>query len=110
VRVFFLPVAGAPRFGLLPTPESLRLSDSSKINWRWILESLLILLAVAILPVIIGILLDWRLHTSPIITLAMMFLGFNIGIVAIYRRVAVIYMQISPPDKKEIPNTSEEIK
>lgn len=74
------------------------------------MESLLILLAIAILPVIIGILLDRRLHTSPIITLAMMFLGFNIGIVTIYRRVAVIYMQISPPDKKEIPNTSEEIK
>ena len=79
------------------------MKDSQNINWRWVWESALILLAVAILPVIIGILLDHRFHTSPIITLAMMFLGFNAGIVSIYRRVAVIYFQISPPDKEGNP-------
>ena len=72
------------------------------------MESLLILLAIAVLPVIIAILLDQRFHTFPLITLAMMFLGFNLGIVAIYRRISVIYLQISPPDPKDIPNTSEE--
>jgi F0F1-type ATP synthase assembly protein I len=72
-------------------------NDPRKINWRWIGESLLMLLAISILPVIIGILLDIRLQTTPVFTLAMMFLGFNAGIVIIYRRIAVIYMQISPP-------------
>lgn len=80
---------------------SLPVSDSRKIQWRWILQTLLMLLGIAILPVIIGILLDWRLRTTPIITLAMMFLGFNVGIVMIYRRIAVIYMQIAPPDTIE---------
>ncbi len=63
---------------------------------------LLMLLGISILPVVIGILLDWRLRTAPIITLAMMFLGFNAGIVMIYRRIGVIYMQIAPltPDEK----------
>lgn len=68
---------------------------------------ILLLFGIAILPVIIGILLDWRLRTAPIITLAMMFLGFNIGIVTIYRRIAVIYMQISPPDQVAAKATGE---
>ena len=78
----------------------------AKINWRWILDTLLILLAVAILPVLIGILLDRRLHTSPVITLAMMFLGFNAGIVAIFRRVSAMYIKLSPPDQEGNPEHS----
>ena len=79
------------------------MNDSQKINWRWIADSLLILLAISFLPVIIGILLDHRLHTTPIITLSMMFLGFNAGIVAIYRRVTVIYLKLSPPTQEGNP-------
>jgi hypothetical protein len=74
------------------------MNDSRYIQWRWIGQMMLMLLGIAVLPVIIGILLDNRLHTTPIITLAMMFLGFNLGIVTIYRRIAVLYLQISPPD------------
>lgn len=74
---------------------------------------MLMLLGVSILPVVIGILLDYRLRTTPVFTLAAMFLGFNAGIVMIYRRIAVIYMQISPPDESAqqgIPSTVEETK
>lgn len=79
------------------------MNASRNINWRWVGESALVLLAVAVLPVIIGILLDHQFHTTPFITLAMMFLGFNTGIVAIYRRVMVIYFQISPPEQEGNP-------
>jgi hypothetical protein len=108
-RVFFLPC----RWRISPFSRRSTVAiagDSRNMTWRWILESLLLLLAVAILPVILGILLDVRLQTFPIITLAVMFLGFNVGIVTIYRRIATIYMQISPPDPQEISNISEESK
>jgi F0F1-type ATP synthase assembly protein I len=78
--------------------EALPVSASRQIQWRWIVQMLLSLLGIAILPVIIGILLEWRLRTSPVITLAMMFLGFNLGIVTIYRRIALLYLQLAPPD------------
>lgn len=69
-----------------------------EIQWHWIAQMVLMLLGIAILPVVIGIVLDWRLRTSPVITLAMMFLGFNLGIVTIYRRIALVYLQLAPPD------------
>jgi hypothetical protein len=71
---------------------------NSGINWRWLLESMSLLLAFAILPVILGILLDRRLHTFPVTTLVMMLLGLNLGIVLICRRVAAVYAEIAPPD------------
>ncbi len=71
---------------------------------------MLMLLGITILPVIIAILIDHRLHTTPVFTLAAMFLGFNAGIVMIYRRIAVIYMQISPLDEQGNTNTSEDSK
>lgn len=71
---------------------------SREIQWRWIAQMLIMLLGIAVLPVVIGIILDWRLRTTPVITLAMMFLGFNLGIVTIYRRIALVYLQLAPPD------------
>jgi F0F1-type ATP synthase assembly protein I len=72
-----------------------------KTQQRLVLELLFTVLSFAILPVIIGVLLDWRFRTTPIITLAMMFLGFNLGIVAIYRRIGGIYLQLAPPEPDE---------
>ena len=74
------------------------------IDWRWVLRLGVTLLAFSVLPVIIGILLDWRLHTSPIITLFMMLVGFNVGIVMIIRNVAEMYARIAP---QETQQTSE---
>lgn len=68
------------------------------MNWRLILQLGSTMLAIAILPVIVGVLLDLRLHTAPVITLCMMFLGFNLGIIALYRRIAVIYANLAPAD------------
>lgn len=68
---------------------------------------LLMLLGIAILPVVMGILLDWRLHTTPLITLAMMFLGFNLGIVTIYRRIALVYSELAPPDPVAAPRDAK---
>jgi len=76
--------------------EPLRVRISQRIDRRWILESLLILLGIAILPVILGILVDRRLHSSPVLTMCLMFLGLNVGIVAVYRRIAILYLQIAP--------------
>jgi F0F1-type ATP synthase assembly protein I len=75
------------------------MSATKALHRGWVVQLLLVLFAVAVLPVIIGILLDWRLHTAPIITLGTMFLGFNLGILTIYRRIAVIYAQLAPPDQ-----------
>jgi hypothetical protein len=68
------------------------------INLRWVFESISLLLAFAILPVILGIFLDRRLHTFPVTTLEMMLLGLNLGIVMICRRMAALYLEIAPPD------------
>ncbi len=77
------------------------MSDPRKIQWRLILELFFTVLAVAILPVVIGILLDWRMRTAPVVTLSMMLLGFNLGIVVIYRRIGGIYLQLAPPEPDE---------
>ena len=70
----------------------------NQIDWRWVVRLAVMLLAFSILPVVIGILLDWRLHTSPIITLFMMLLGFNVGIVTIARNVGDRYSRAVVPE------------
>lgn len=75
----------------------------NQIDWRLVGRLGLTLLAMTVLPVLTGMLLDHGLHTTPIITLAMMFIGFNLGIITIYRHIAVAYAQISPPDPAEQP-------
>lgn len=77
------------------------MGDSSKIQWRLILELALTVVGFAFIPIVLGIFLDWRLHTAPIITLTMMFLGLNLGIIAIYRRIGTIYLQLAPPETDE---------
>lgn len=69
-----------------------------QIDWRLIERLGLLLLAVTILPVLFGIVLDHRQHTTPIITIAMMFIGFNLGTITIYRHITAVYTQISPLD------------
>lgn len=77
------------------------MSDSRRIQWRLILELALTVVGLTIIPIILGVFLDWRLRTAPIITLAMMFLGLNLGIIAVYRRIGVIYLQLAPPETDE---------
>ncbi len=77
------------------------MGDSRKIQWRLILELMLTVMGIAIIPVVFGILLDLRLGTAPIVTLTMMFLGLNLGIIAIYRRIGILYLQLAPPDPDE---------
>ncbi len=66
----------------------------SKIGWRWVYMLALKLLVVTVLPIMLGIVLDQRFRTSPIITLSMMLLGLNIGIFTIARSVAAIYARV----------------
>lgn len=75
------------------------MSAQLPIDWHWVRRLAAVLLALAVMPVILGVLLDRRLHTFPILTLCMMFVGLNLGILAIARRVAAIYAQLAP-DKK----------
>jgi hypothetical protein len=64
-----------------------------QIDGRWVLGLALRLLTLSVLPVVLGILLDRRLGTSPFITLSMMLLSLNLGIYMVYRSVARIYKQ-----------------
>lgn len=66
------------------------------VDWRWVVRLAVTLLALSILPVLLAVLLDWRLHTFPVVTLFMLLLGLNLGIYTITRQVAVMYSQISP--------------
>ena len=77
------------------------MSDSRKIQWHLILELGLTVVGFCFIPVLAGIFLDWRFGTAPIVTLTMMFLGLNLGIIAIYRRIGIIYLQLAPPDPDE---------
>lgn len=66
------------------------------IDWRWVMRLAVTLLALAVLPIILGVALDRRLQTSPVLTLFMLLLGLNLGIFIIARQVAALYLQISP--------------
>jgi len=96
----FVSQASLVRFGQLG--ERLRVNTPQPINWRLILQLSSTMLAIAILPVIVGVLIDARLHTTPVVTLCMMFLGFNLGIIALYRRIAVIYSSLAPPEPANV--------
>lgn len=54
----------------------------------------MMLLALSVLPIVGGIVLDRLLHTGPVITLFMMLLGFNLGIFTIARSVGMLYAQV----------------
>lgn len=71
----------------------------SSIQWRWAARLALTLLALSILPVVLGIVIDVRVHTFPLLTLVTMFFGFNVGIIMILRSVAGMYSRITLPDK-----------
>lgn len=64
------------------------------VDWRWVLILVLKVVAVAVLPVILGIMLDRNFQTSPIITLSMLLLGLNIGTFTIARTIAEIYARV----------------
>ena len=64
------------------------------IDWRFVRRLAVMLLAETVLPVMGGIALDTILHTSPIVTLFMMLLGFNLGIFTIARSVGSVYAQV----------------
>jgi F0F1-type ATP synthase assembly protein I len=64
------------------------------IDWRLIGHLAVTLLALTALPVLGGVLLDRLLHTSPLITLFMMLLGFGLGIFTLAQSVAATYARI----------------
>ena len=64
------------------------------IDWRFVGQLGMTLLALTILPVLGGVLLDRLLHTSPVITLFMMLLGFSLGIFTIAKSVAARYARV----------------
>jgi F0F1-type ATP synthase assembly protein I len=68
--------------------------NPSTIAWHWVLRLFLTVLGLAVLPVGLGILLDRRMHTSPVITLFMLLLGFNLGIYTIARSVVAMYARV----------------
>lgn len=81
---------------------------SQSRTWGWVGRLGLTLLGLSVLPVILGILLDGRFHTSPFLTLFMMFIGFNIGILTIARSVASVYARTSIPDTPSHPIGGEQ--
>lgn len=74
--------------------ERIRMFHWRLIDWRWVLRLAVVVLLVAVLPVLMGIWLDRQFHSSPVITLSMMLLGFNLGIIAIARSVAEMYTRV----------------
>lgn len=74
--------------------ESRRMIRRALIDWQFVGRLALVVLTLTILPVLGGVLLDRVLHTSPVITLFMMLLGFNLGIFAIARNVGAKYAQL----------------
>lgn len=64
------------------------------IDWRLVLQLGVTLLALTVLPVLGGILLDRLLHTFPVLTLFMMLLGFTLGIFTIAKSVAATYARV----------------
>jgi len=73
------------------------------INWQWVLRLAVVLLAVAFLPMILGLLLDRALHTFPVITLFMMLLGLNLGIFTIARNVSDMYARAAAAPSQSPP-------
>lgn len=70
------------------------------IDWRLVGRLALMLLALTVLPVLFGIVLDRSLRTSPVITLFMMLLGFNLGVFTIARSIGSVYARV-----EETPQT-----
>jgi F0F1-type ATP synthase assembly protein I len=68
--------------------------DCTRIEGRWVLRLFVTVLGLAVLPVGLGILLDRSMHTSPVITLFMLLLGFNLGIYTIARSVVAMYARV----------------
>lgn len=66
------------------------------IDWRWVMRLAVTLLALAVLPILLGMTLDRQLQTSPVLTLFMLLLGLNLGIFIIARQVAALFLEISP--------------
>lgn len=64
------------------------------IDWRFVGQLGMTLLALTVLPVLGGVLLDRLLHTSPVITLFMMLLGITLGIFTIAKSVAAAYARV----------------
>lgn len=65
-----------------------------RIEWRWVVRLLAVVLALTVMPILLGILLDRSLHTFPVITLFMLLLGFTLGIFTIAKSVAAEYARI----------------
>jgi F0F1-type ATP synthase assembly protein I len=70
------------------------------IDWPWVGRLALMLLSLSVLPVILGILVDLALETSPVVTLFMMLMGLNTGIFTIYRQVAEKYARLDAESKR----------
>ncbi len=60
-----------------------------------ILQLLGILLTAGLAPLLVGILLDRLLQTSPCLTLFMLGLGMTLGTIAIIRQVSAVYSSIA---------------
>ncbi len=75
------------------TAEKQFVDHKSQSSRRWALGLAVRLIAISVLPIVLGILLDSRLQTSPIITLSMMLLSLNLGIYMIYQTVSRVYKQ-----------------
>lgn len=64
------------------------------VDWRFVGQLGVTLLALTVLPVLGGVLLDRLLHTSPVVTLFMMLLGFTLGVFTIAKSVAATYARV----------------
>ncbi len=60
-----------------------------------ILQLAAIVALVGLAPLVIGILLDRLLQTSPCITLILLFLSMTLGTLAVVRQISAVYTQIA---------------
>lgn len=65
------------------------------VDRRWVARLAGLVIALTVLPVLGGMVLDHALRTSPVITLFMLLLGINLGVYSVARSVASLYARFA---------------
>ncbi len=64
-------------------------------NLNLVGQLLVVLVVALVAPLVLGILLDRLLQTSPLVTLFLLVLGTTLGTVAVYREVNAVYDRVA---------------
>ncbi len=69
-------------------------------NLNLVGQLLVVLVVALVAPLVLGILLDRLLQTSPLVTLFLLVLGTTLGTVAVYREVNAVYDRVAGGKEK----------